>query len=202
MTHPYRTARGDFCRKKSFIKHQSLDILSWQQHAYLPYRPTQSARLRLLTKVLSILAILGHRQGGCGRSRGASAPVGRANNRHSMGNTWWCDQPLAVNNTYGATCTTIFKNRPFMLEVTLASHSPLPHGSRRFLPQEIFHQASVTRYPILAAACVSPLSSHAIGQTEAFDKSFVNFDHFGTSPGRFQTVARSVSASGRGQQLP
>ena len=128
--------------------------------------------------------------------------MGRARNCRNMGNTWWCAHPLAVNNTYGACCTMIFKNKPFMSQVTLANDSPLPHGPRRFLPQEIFHQASVTRYPILAAACVSPLSSHAIGQTEAFDKSFVNFGHFGTSPGRFQTVARSVSASEQGQQLP
>ena len=115
VKHPCHTAREDFCRKKSFIKHQSPDILSWQQRAYLPYRPTQSARRRLLTKVLSILAILGHRQGGCGRSRRAMAPVCMDSNGHNMGNTWWCAQPLEVNNTYGTSCTILFKNRPFML---------------------------------------------------------------------------------------
>ena len=119
VKHPCHTARGDFYRKKSFIKHQSPDILSWQQHTYLPYRPTQSARLRLLTKVLSILAILGHRQGGCGRSRRALGPMGRASNRRCMGNTWWCAQPLEVNKPYGVSCTIIFENRPFMIKVTL-----------------------------------------------------------------------------------
>ena len=116
VKHPCHTAREDFCRKKSFIKHQSPDILSWQQRAYLPYRPSQSARLRLLTKVLSIL---GHRQGGCGRLWRALGPVDRASNRHSMGNTWWCAQPLEVNNTYGVSCAPIFENRPFMTKVTL-----------------------------------------------------------------------------------
>ena len=149
-----------------------------------------------------ILAILGHRQGGFRRWRGALAPVGRARNCRYMGNTWRCAQPLAVKNTNGASCTTIFKNRPFMSQVTLASDSPLSHGRRRFLPQEIFHQASVTRHPILAAAGVSPLSSHAIGQTEAFDKSFVNFDHFGASPGRLRTIAESVRTRGLGPQSP
>ena len=125
VKHPCHTARGDFGRKKSFTKHQSPYILSWQQRAYLPYRPTQSARLRLLTKVLSILAIFGHRQGSCGRSRRALGPLCRASNRHSMGNTRWCAQPLVVNNPYGVSCTLIFENRPFMLKVTLGqSNTP------------------------------------------------------------------------------